>query len=1271
MGTGMRKKSLGDTTDSYSDLDPEDQEWWEQISSMSEESLTTPLKGKQPAVASSPESPTPMKQTRSNDATFGSPLQGKSAGRPYPKPLSMVAASSVSSSAISSISTTLELLSSPEKTRQPPLSRSAFGTPSSSRPTRSYTIRDTDSEYESTDVESDISPLSSRGTSMSTIPSSSESSHSIGSSYKGKGPVMPLFPVESASAFLRRPNIPNSSPRLQKPIQSKSSNSPAKRRAVPSVATVTPAMTRVEELEVALSKLAISDKLLETDINSDVTAVQEFLSLPLGEALEPHFIVEYNPAVLELFDRARVEWGTQWELARGVLKGFWTWEDVMTRIPKLVGSNTEIAPNVPQIMGKSISSGTSIALWKELDREEKATREAPERRLGLGGSWEGVENWHGGQVQQVARLVKLDKRAGYKVSLEPMENRRSHRFARYVGSRHILQLKVSDKLLNSPEEKAEIIEFLSRKFVLLGRVFVPFHTKDESVYMVETNENYDRTPQKWCADHLRLSFIQFMEWHNPMIYNFRQAISKFVTRFALGLSNSVPTVEFEPDSIFFIDDIYSADWPKGKPGAPAEKTMTDGCGFINLAALRIITKHMGYEYPPTGIQGRIDGAKGMWIRHPTDESPTPRIWIRASQNKIKNPCLDRAHRIFELLGPSRPYIGSALSQQTVLNFHHNGITAETLIRLFEDGLKEDVMPLLDWNNMVVLWNSVAKAGGLTGARNARIAASASRALGFQRAQWKHEDVDASEDDDDEDAVDSGPATYTGRNPYSGAPLVFHEKICAMLQAGFRPQECMVLQENLKTAIKTTINTAIEKYRIPLKESVSAFVIPDPFAVAPMRHPAGSAVTDPLGVLKEGEIYYRSSQPMKDPETDLPFEVITGPVVVGRYPLRLPSDLQKVTAVDVPELAGWTDVVIFSARGKTNSLASLLSGGDMDGDVVHIFKESPLVEHFENKSLCTAPDNLMDDFESEVEKVVDFCKRMLTKRPEEAAKEYLRVLLGNLKSSRTGLYSMFHDNAVANLGYAHPEAIRLAYIFNTILDASKSGLRLKQSAFDRDQRLYGRKPDAFGVLKELKIAGRRIKDEMFQIFNDQVGPQNKAVRKDSDLLAPYNTVADLARRLKLENKLTGQLFEEELERVRRHVEEAEVLFGAQVAKQMSQAQYQEYSDSPSKAKASRGASNKSDQDDIMLAAARKLREPIPNSNEIITNLEEVKASCAYSMGKTAGSQFAWSVAFSTLLQIKAKARNINYAAVLHEFDDAKNVSSGAVRALSKASGEEVF
>ncbi|TFK17046.1 hypothetical protein FA15DRAFT_578600, partial [Coprinopsis marcescibilis] len=51
-----------------------------------------------------------------------------------------------------------------------------------------------------------------------------------------------------------------------------------------------------------------------------------------------------------------------------------------------------------------------------------------------------------------------------------------------------------------------------------------------------------------------------------------------------------------------------------------------------------ITKQMAYEYLPTAVQGRIDGAKGLWVRHPTDEDlDTPRIWIRASQNKIKNP----------------------------------------------------------------------------------------------------------------------------------------------------------------------------------------------------------------------------------------------------------------------------------------------------------------------------------------------------------------------------------------------------------------------------------------------------------------------------------------------------------------------------------------------------------------------------------------------------------------------------------------------------------
>ena len=50
------------------------------------------------------------------------------------------------------------------------------------------------------------------------------------------------------------------------------------------------------------------------------------------------------------------------------------------------------------------------------------------------------------------------------------------------------------------------------------------------------------------------------------------------------------------------------------------------------------------------------------------------------------------------------------------------------------------------------------------------------------------------------------------------------------------------------------------------------------------------------------------------------------------PALLPSDVQKVRAVDAPRLSHLTDVIVFSGKGLRSKL-SLLSGGDYDGDMV--------------------------------------------------------------------------------------------------------------------------------------------------------------------------------------------------------------------------------------------------------------------------------------------------------------------------------------------------
>ncbi|TFK18698.1 hypothetical protein FA15DRAFT_649270 [Coprinopsis marcescibilis] len=1033
------------------------------------------------------------------------------------------------------------------------------------------------------------------------------------------------------------------------------------------------------ELAPILSKLQIADGLQvppqSFNNNPDIAYIHQFLGKPLGIALEAH-IIAHNSDVQTVLDEYKIEWGVQWELARGLMKepSLWTWDDIRERIPDLVGSNAEKAGQVGHIMGRARHGTTAMSVWRELDREEKATREDPDRRLGLRGAWEGDPNWHGGQIQQLARLVKRCPRTSqpmgpkYKILLEPMEKRRSHRFARYLGSRRILQVRINDDLVM--KEKADVVAFLSRKFVLFGRMFVPFHSKDESVYMVETNEDFGgRVPRDWCADRQRLSFVEFLEWHNPLEHNgmqakyvdrssvVNQAISKCVTRYALGLSNSIPVVEFERDCIYFIDDIYSSDWRPGQP-KPAEKIMTDGCGFINLAGLKAITKQMAYEYLPTAVQGRIDGAKGLWVRHPTDEDlDTPRIWIRASQNKIKNPRLDRAHRIFELVAPSRPSTGSSISQQSILNLHFNNVKAENMIKLFEEALREEVGPLLDWGDSIRLYHAVNKVGGVAGSRAVRIASSRGRAMGLTRPTWQHEHVEATEESQSQSqavslAEDVGPATYTGRNPYSGAPHGISEKIMEMLQAGFNVTENKLLRDDTMKLIDITLNTAIENCRIPLKESINAFIIPDP-----------------LGILEEGQIYYRSSQPMKNPRTEMMFDVIMGKVVVGRYPMHLPSDLQKVEAVDRRELSGWTDVVIASVKGE-RSLASLLSGGGKS-NTVDIYREAEIVENFTGQLFTESPPDLGHNFQENVQTVIRFCREHATAPPDVSARLYQGILIGNLKSNLTGLYSTFHDKCVANNGYDHKESIRLAYIFNTLVDAAKSGLQLKDEVYQSDNARWKGQSKVFPVVEELRTAGRRISAELQDRFQD-LCQTHVQYRRDKDLLEPYTMARTYLQKLIEAKHPAYKMFDFEMDLICARVDDVKALFAKAYRQYLEKKEKEAHMARTGGKKKKKRTERKADQEDVMLAPSKLYMEDIPGI-VLTRNVEEVKASYAYHLATEYNNEasFPYSMAFRTICLMKAKAQSVGFAPVLHNFDECKNLSSAAVRALARSGDEDVF
>jgi len=96
-------------------------------------------------------------------------------------------------------------------------------------------------------------------------------------------------------------------------------------------------------------------------------SVSEFCKKPLGTELDSH-IIAHCPTTQTMFEDLNIAWGTQYELARGVTHGTWTWEQVREQVPKLTGSNTTAAYKVRAVMrGQAVpAQKKNFAVWLAL-----------------------------------------------------------------------------------------------------------------------------------------------------------------------------------------------------------------------------------------------------------------------------------------------------------------------------------------------------------------------------------------------------------------------------------------------------------------------------------------------------------------------------------------------------------------------------------------------------------------------------------------------------------------------------------------------------------------------------------------------------------------------------------------------------------------------------------------------------------------------------------------------------------------------------------------
>jgi hypothetical protein len=205
---------------------------------------------------------------------------------------------------------------------------------------------------------------------------------------------------------------------------------------------------------------------------------------------------------------------------------------------------------------------------------------------------------------------------------------------------------------------------------------------------------------------------------------------------------------------------------------------------------------------------------------------------------------------------------------------------------------------------------------------------------------------------------------------------------------------------------------------------------------PIPAPAGYTlygIMDETGVLREGEIFCIVDVPAYMPGGGTGKKVLTAPrVTITRPPPLHPGDVQIAAAVAVPAdspLMALSNCVCFSQHGARD-LPSMLSGGDLDGDLYNVI----------------------------------FDPKLLLQRTEEAA-DYPRLAPRDIgravtRDDLTDFFIDFMENdrlgyiAILHLALAdqhpegtlHPDCVKLADLHSTAVDFAKTGIPVGDETF---------------------------------------------------------------------------------------------------------------------------------------------------------------------------------------------------------------------------------
>ncbi|CAO3699765.1 unnamed protein product [Rhizopus stolonifer] len=626
-----------------------------------------------------------------------------------------------------------------------------------------------------------------------------------------------------------------------------------------------------------------------------------------------------------------------------------------------------------------------------------------------------------------------------KIALRPPKIAASNRFFRKFGQERFLEVVLSGT--SSPSMVRTSKEYLLKPFLLMQRVYRFLFIKNDALVYFAT-EGTGLSP---------ISIQQVIDWHLPIIENWNMAMTKYASRMSLGYSSSIPTVHFEPDEIMYIDDIYSETALVKDDSA----CMTDGCGIISCAAMKEVMGFQMTDKLPCAIQGRIAGAKGIWIIAPDlDFNSGKYIKIRKSQNKFKTGLLqadmrlDPHHYTFDLVKESICIYPSNLNTQFIQVLSSGGVPTEVFVEILVEYLHRLATVVTENQSVKILRDWLVKTGNVMGKRW-------ESEDQVEKGLWK--DLSA-EDDMENDLLqidsDSGEEesksegsttvsistnisssrTYDQINKHSGYPGSAYEVVIRMLDSGFDISNAFIATR-ITTVFRQLVKSINTKYKIEVEQSCTATCVPDP-----------------TGILEPNEIYLQLSTRKIDEKTGIRAGLILGDVVVTRNPCGLKSDIQKVKAIDCPELRMYTDLVVFSTKGES-SLASKLGGGDYDGDLIFCCWDERIVKPFVSSPVVKELQRVKDAFEKD-KATVGQQLGSSSNTEKSLQNNFINV---QMPDSTLGLYENWRTVLAEKSSLDDPDVSYLAQMCAKLVDAPKQGLRLKMTASTRDRTNYSKIP----------------------------------------------------------------------------------------------------------------------------------------------------------------------------------------------------------------------